>query len=129
MYRITKEFRFEAAHHLTKVPENHKCRRPHGHSYRVILELESEELDERGFVVDYADLDQLKRFIDENLDHRDLNEVLSGSDSLSGIGEPLETTAESLAYVLWRVAKQWWPGKISCVRVSETAKTWAEYRP
>ena len=33
---IFKEFTFEAAHFLPNVPEDHKCRRLHGHSFRVI---------------------------------------------------------------------------------------------
>ncbi|MFW2389327.1 MAG: 6-pyruvoyl trahydropterin synthase family protein, partial [Polyangiales bacterium] len=32
---IWREFRFEAAHLLPNVPEGHKCKRLHGHSYRV----------------------------------------------------------------------------------------------
>lgn len=35
MYRIGKLFRFEAAHHLSDLPEGHKCARLHGHSYTV----------------------------------------------------------------------------------------------
>ena len=36
---LTKEYRFEAAHHLPRVPTGHKCARLHGHSYRVTLEV------------------------------------------------------------------------------------------
>ena len=32
---LVKEFTFEAAHHLPRVPEGHKCRLLHGHGYRV----------------------------------------------------------------------------------------------
>ena len=31
---IFKEFTFEAAHRLPYVPDDHKCSRLHGHSYR-----------------------------------------------------------------------------------------------
>jgi 6-pyruvoyltetrahydropterin/6-carboxytetrahydropterin synthase len=33
--RLTKDFRFEAAHTLPSLPEDHKCRRMHGHSFKV----------------------------------------------------------------------------------------------
>ena len=33
--RLWKEFTFEAAHLLPRFPEGHKCRRLHGHSFRV----------------------------------------------------------------------------------------------
>jgi 6-pyruvoyltetrahydropterin/6-carboxytetrahydropterin synthase len=32
---LMKEYRFEAAHRLPRVPEGHKCARVHGHSYKV----------------------------------------------------------------------------------------------
>ena len=41
--RIFKEFTFEAAHLLPNLPEDHKCRRLHGHSFRVRLTLEVAE--------------------------------------------------------------------------------------
>ena len=31
---LVKDFRFEAAHFLPHVPQGHKCRRMHGHSFR-----------------------------------------------------------------------------------------------
>lgn len=117
MYLITKDFAFEAGHHLTKVPEGHKCGRPHGHSYRVRVQLASVELNEMGFVVDYGELDALKQFIDETLDHRVLNEVVD-----------FETTAENLAAWLFGWCVTRWP-QVVAVGVSETAKTWAWYRP
>ena len=36
---LTKEFRFEAAHCLPNTPEGHKCRRLHGHSFKVTVEV------------------------------------------------------------------------------------------
>ncbi|MCK4602054.1 MAG: 6-carboxytetrahydropterin synthase, partial [Phycisphaerae bacterium] len=34
-YELVKTFRFEAAHSLPGAPEGNKCRRLHGHNYRV----------------------------------------------------------------------------------------------
>jgi 6-pyruvoyltetrahydropterin/6-carboxytetrahydropterin synthase len=118
MYRITKEFHFSASHQLFGLREGHPCARLHGHNYIVVVELAAEELGETGFVRDYHDLAALKRYIDEELDHRHLNEVLGDGC----------VTAERLAkhFHDWCAAR--WP-EVSAVKVSETPKTWAEYRP
>ncbi len=50
--RITKAFTFDAAHHLPHVPAGHKCGRPHGHSYRVILGLEGPLQEPRNTATD-----------------------------------------------------------------------------
>lgn len=118
MYRITKEFHFSASHRLTRLPDTHPCARLHGHNYIVKVELESDALDEHGFVVDYHDLSPLKDYIDRELDHRHLNDVF-GHDLM---------TAEYLAKTLYDWCAERWD-KVSAVMVSETPKTWAQYRP
>lgn len=115
MYQIRKRFEFSAAHHLEGLPESHQCARPHGHNYVVEVILESKELNEVGFVVDYGDLRVLKTYIDTMLDHRDLNEIL-----------PFQSSAENLAKHFYEFCKEHWKETIA-VRVSETPKTWAEY--
>jgi 6-pyruvoyltetrahydropterin/6-carboxytetrahydropterin synthase len=117
MYVITKEFKFEASHQLEGLRAGHKCMRLHGHSYRVQLLLAAEKLDEHGFVVDYGDLDEFKTFIDNTLDHRHLNDVLT---------PPRPTTAENIAQFLYEWSKRRWP-QLMKVKVSETANTWASY--
>lgn len=122
MFTINKEFRFEAAHHLDGLPEAHQCARRHGHSYTVGVELAAENLDEVGFVADFGDLDPLAAYLKATLDHRDLNEVLD-----------FQPTSELLARHLYRWCRRHLPAEVArsvtAVRVSETAKTWAEYRP
>jgi 6-pyruvoyltetrahydropterin/6-carboxytetrahydropterin synthase len=56
--------------------------------------------------------------VDDVLDHRHLNDIL-GADN---------TTAEKIAKHLFDWCKAKWP-EVVAVRVSETPKTWAEYRP
>ncbi len=79
--------------------------------------LESSELNQDGFVRDYNELSPFKTFIDEKLDHRHLNDVVDAA-----------TSAENLARFLYEFARGLWP-EVAAVRVSETPKTWAEYRP
>ncbi|WP_317055067.1 6-carboxytetrahydropterin synthase QueD [Roseovarius rhodophyticola] len=118
MYRITKEFHFSASHQLHGLPEDHQCARLHGHNYIVEIEMRAEDLNAHGFVRDYLDLAELKRYIDDTLDHRHLNDIL-GDDGV---------TAERMAKHFYDWCKARWP-EVSAARVSETPKTWAEYKP
>jgi 6-pyruvoyltetrahydropterin/6-carboxytetrahydropterin synthase len=118
MYTISKQFTFSASHQLLNLPDTHSCYRLHGHNYIVEVELQAATLNSSGFVRDYNDLDDLKKYIDDTLDHRHLNEVFGHDD----------TTAENLAKFLFDWAKEKWQ-EVSAMRVSETPKTWAEYRP
>jgi 6-pyruvoyltetrahydropterin/6-carboxytetrahydropterin synthase len=126
MWTISKEFAFEAQHRLAGLPEGHKCGRWHGHSYRVVVEI-SGRTDPIGFVLDYGELDPVKRWIDTHLDHRSLNDV-------DGFPSGFNPTAENVAYEIAVLLVQLVPalGEMRDaanvrwrVGVSETAKTWA----
>ena len=126
MFTITKEFAFSASHVLAGLPEGHQCGRLHGHNYVVEVELAADVLDATGFVLDYGELAPFKRWVDDTLDHRHLNDVLPH------LANP---SAELLAQELYDVARRlpaqstssnWW---LAAVRVRETPKTCAEYRP
>jgi 6-pyruvoyltetrahydropterin/6-carboxytetrahydropterin synthase len=116
LFQISKQFTFSASHVLERLPAGHPCGRLHGHNYVVEIVLESGELDPSGFVVDYRDLTPFRRILDEELDHRHLNDVLVE-----------QTSAENVAKYLFRRARELWPA-VAAVRVSETPRTWAEYR-
>ena len=118
MYAITKEFAFSASHTLTLLPDDHQCARLHGHNYIVKIELNSLELDEVGFVTDYGDLSPLKKYVDREFDHRDLNEVMKHPNP----------TAELIAKHFYDWCIQRFPNTVA-IHVSETPKTWATYRP
>ena len=118
MYRISKEFHFSASHQLIGLPDDHQCARLHGHNYIVVVELSGAQLNQYGFVRDYHELAPLKRYIDDELDHRHLNDIL-GDDCV---------TAEQMCKHFYDWCHSRWP-ETSAVRVSETPKTWAEYRP
>lgn len=116
MYQISKRFEFSASHQLNGLPDDHPCSRLHGHNYIVEMVLESDTLNAVGFVRDYRELAIVKDFIDKNLDHRHLNEVII-----------FQTSAENLAKFLYHQFSIHIP-ELVAVRVSETPKTWAEYR-
>lgn len=118
MYRIAKSLEFSASHVLDGLPEGHQCGRLHGHNYVVEVELASDTLTDEGFVLDYGALDDLFAHIKDRFDHRHLNDHL--------LGNP---TAENLARVIYEVAHTSGLHLVSAVRVRETPKTLAEYRP
>ena len=115
MYIIRKEFAFSAGHHLEDLPNEHPCSKFHGHNYIVTIELRSTKLDKVGFVVDYRALEPIKKYIDEILDHRDLNEVIQ-----------FNPTAENLAKHLYELFKKQF-SQLHAIEVSETPKTTARY--
>jgi 6-pyruvoyltetrahydropterin/6-carboxytetrahydropterin synthase len=89
--RLQRDYRFEAAHFLPKVPEGHKCARVHGHSYAITIVLEGEIDPALGWVMDFAAIDEHVAPLVRALDHRVLNEV-------EGLDNP---TSELLACWLW----------------------------
>ena len=118
MYIIAKQYHFSASHILHGLPADHPCSRMHGHNYIVEVILQSASLNENGFVRDYRELDALKNYIDDTVDHRHLNDVLGDHG----------TAAEQLAKYFYDWCKARWPEMVA-VRVSETPRSWAEYRP
>jgi len=117
MYRISKKFSFSASHILDLLPEDHPCARMHGHNYVVTVHLKSETPDEYGFVKDYTALKFIKRFIDETLDHRHLNDQISETP-----------TSENIARFLYEHFKPEIP-ELYAVEVSETPQTSCIYEP
>jgi len=134
MFVIEKTFRFEAAHHLNGLAEDHRCANTHGHSYAVVVELASPVLDDDGFVTDFADLDLLGDYVKTVLDHRYLNELRATSADGADAGPLLpQPTCEHLARHLYETAARVLPSGlaalVSAVQVSETANTRATYLP
>jgi 6-pyruvoyltetrahydropterin/6-carboxytetrahydropterin synthase len=117
MFRISKEFHFSASHQLAHLPDDHQCARLHGHNYIVVVELSAAELNSDGFVRDYHELKPLKIYIDDVFDHRHLNDVMD-----------VPSTAENMSKHFYDWCKARWH-EVTAVKVSETPKTWAEYRP
>lgn len=72
---LKKHYRFEAAHHLPRVPKGHKCARLHGHSYRVELIVRGPVDVHTGWLIDFAAIDDAWQPLFERFDHRNLNEV------------------------------------------------------
>ncbi len=114
---IFREFAFEAAHSLPAVPEGHKCRQVHGHSYRITVHVEGDVGDESGWVLDFGELKDLFEPLKHQLDHKYLNDI-------EGLANP---TSENLAIWIWNRMKSDLPG-LSQVVVRETTTSGCVYR-
>ena len=114
---LVREYRFEAAHRLPRVPPAHKCFRLHGHSFRFEVTIEGEVDETTGFLVDFGDIDKLVQPIVERLDHNYLNEV-------EGLENP---TSEVLSAWLWRRIQPMLP-TLTAITVAETCDARCTYR-
>jgi 6-pyruvoyltetrahydropterin/6-carboxytetrahydropterin synthase len=114
--RLERAFQIEAAHLLPRLPQGHKCRRLHGHSYRVRLVVEGDVDPEMGWLMDFAAIDEAFGPLHEQLDHRYLNEV-------DGLDNP---TAENIARWIWTRLGDELP--LAEVRVDETCEASCTYR-
>jgi 6-pyruvoyltetrahydropterin/6-carboxytetrahydropterin synthase len=90
--KLSKTFRFEAAHSLPTFPANHKCRRLHGHSFRFDVIVEGDVKTEIGFLIDYGEIKRAVDPIVRQLDHYYLNDI-------DGLSNP---TSEMIAVWLWK---------------------------
>ncbi|HEY8555614.1 MAG TPA: 6-carboxytetrahydropterin synthase QueD [Burkholderiales bacterium] len=114
---IFKAFTIEAAHRLPNVPEEHKCRRLHGHSFRIEIRVRGPVGEQSGWVMDFADIGRAFDPIYQRLDHRYLNEI-------PGLENP---TSENLARWIWRELKPRLP-LLAEVVVHETCNSGCRYR-
>ncbi|UTR09992.1 6-carboxytetrahydropterin synthase QueD [Evansella sp. LMS18] len=123
---VSKEFTFDAAHHLHCYEG--KCKNLHGHTYKVIFGI-SGFVDETGLMIDFGDIKEIwKKEIEIHLDHRYLNETLP----------PMNTTAENM--VVWIFEKmaeavavretlsREQGARVEFVRLYETPTSYAEAR-
>lgn len=114
---LTKTIDFESAHWLPTFPEGHKCRRLHGHSFKIDVVVEGEVDPAKGYLVDFGEMKRVLDPLKDRLDHRLLNEI-------EGLENP---TAEMLAKWVFDAVRPQLP-LVSLVRVRETCTSSAEYR-
>ena len=88
---LVTSFTFEAAHRLPHAPEHSKCRRLHGHSWKVEVHVAGAVVNETGWVMDYDDIKTACEPVYDALDHRHLNDI-------DGLENP---TSEMIAVWIW----------------------------
>lgn len=121
---VSKEFTFDAAHHLHGYEG--KCKNLHGHTYKVVFGI-SGYVDDIGIVIDFGDIKEIwKKEIEIHLDHRYLNETLP----------KMNTTAENMVVWIYEqmrraLAEKREPAaglRVEFVRLFETPTSYAEAR-
>ena len=118
---VSKEFTFDAAHHLHCYEG--KCKNLHGHTYRVIFGI-SGFVDDIGIVMDFGDIKQIwKDQIEVHLDHRYLNDTLP----------QMNTTAENMVVWIYEKMESALIGHpqqclVEFVKLYETPTSFAEAR-
>jgi 6-pyruvoyltetrahydropterin/6-carboxytetrahydropterin synthase len=114
---LVRDYRFEAAHRLPRVPAGHKCARVHGHSYCVSITVAGDADPQLGWLIDFAAIDEVVSPVVAQLDHRLLNDI-------DGLDNP---TCELLAVWLWqRIAPRL--AGLDAVAVAETRDARCVYR-
>lgn len=113
--RIGRQYHFSASHQLERMPEGHKCRRLHGHNYRVEVVLTGQISPADEMLMDFADLDCIVAPVIAELDHRHLNDLLAD-----------QPTVELVAFwILARLSRLLSDEVELAVKVWETENCWA----
>ena len=114
---LYKVFTIEAAHRLPNLPDGHKCKRLHGHSFRIEVHINGEVDADFGWVMDFADISDYIKPVFQQLDHNYLNDI-------EGLENP---TSENLAIWIWHRLKPGLP-QLSKIVVGETCNSGCIYQ-
>lgn len=134
MIYLTRRERFSAAHRMYRDDwsdeQNHKvfgkCSNPnwHGHNYILYVTIKGEVSDEKGFVMNLADLKHiLNEQIISRIDHKNINIEV---DFMKG----KIATTENLVMAVWEVLKPLIEERgahLHCVKIEETENNSVEY--
>jgi 6-pyruvoyltetrahydropterin/6-carboxytetrahydropterin synthase len=122
MYRVSIERHIDAAHYLRGYQG--KCEALHGHRYRVIVTVETGELNEIGLAYDFTVLKRQLDKIIERYDHTCLNDVPPF--------DKINPSSENIASTIYKeLAPEMagGPASISRVEVYESPDSWVSYSP
>lgn len=137
MYKIAKEFQFDACHMLDG--HNKKCHNLHGHTYRLLVEISGELIQSgssAGMVMDYADIKSIvKQHIIDPLDHAYLyNQNNPNECKIAALLQemtrkvfafPCRTTAEGMSKYIFDILSEYLP--VSMITLWETATSYCKY--
>jgi len=118
---VSKEFTFDAAHHLHAY--NGKCGNLHGHTYRVIFGI-SGFTDRTGISIDFSEIKRIwKEKIEPRLDHQYVNLTLPR----------MNPTAENMVVWIYEEMEKALAGneleaRVEFIRLFETPSSYAEVR-
>lgn len=113
---IYKEFAFDSAHFLPNVPDDHKCKNIHGHTYHLRVYINGEPDKQLGWIIDFKELKDIITPVIGILDHTLLNNI-------NGLENP---TAENITIWCWQHLKPLLPG-LNRIELKETPTTGVIY--
>lgn len=122
MYQISIEQHFDAAHFLRGYQG--KCETLHGHRFKVVARVSSNQLDDIGMAYDFTELKQHLGDIVTGLDHTSLNDI-PPFDKINPSSENIATTI----YDELRIKLTGVPVIISAIEVWESPQSWVTYTP
>jgi len=122
VYQISVEQHFDAAHFLRGY--HGKCEALHGHRFRVVVKVESSELNDIGIACDFVELKQLVGDILSRFDHACLNDVPPFDKIIPSSENIASTIYNELQTRLAGV-----PASLSCVEVWESPQSGVAYSP
>lgn len=117
IFRLTKDFQFEAAQTLPSAPAGHKCGKMHGHSFKVEISVEGEMDKATGWIYDHALISSAMKPLVDQLDHAYLNDI-------EGLENP---TIEVMCLWFWNKLSPKLPGLCEIV-IHETPKARCSFR-
>jgi len=131
--KIAKEFRWEMGHRL---PEHFgNCKNIHGHSYKMMVEVEG-EVNSLGMIMDYYDLKMIVKPVIEKLDHafmvnkddRIVIDFLEKVNSKKVVVDFPSTVENICRYIIKQLNPESFPENVKTLRVSifETHDDYAE---
>ncbi len=71
MFDIFIKTHFSSGHHLRDYPGD--CEKPHGHNWKVEVQVRVDTLDKLGMGIDFKVLKKFVKVVIDDIDHRDLN--------------------------------------------------------
>jgi len=112
--KLSKRFRFEAAHRLPRYQG--PCYHLHGHSYELHVSLEMPVDPATGMTFDFFQLEEeVKSKVLRHLDHKNINDTLENP------------TAENIAIWIWGQLKEQFPQMVE-IQLYETPDSSVTYR-
>jgi len=114
---IYKEFSFDSAHFLPNVPDGHKCKNMHGHTYRLRVVIEGKPDPKLGWLMDFKELKDIVSVVIDQMDHKLINDI-------PGLENP---TAENMTLWIWQQIRPLLP-RLSRIELYETPTTGVIYR-
>jgi 6-pyruvoyltetrahydropterin/6-carboxytetrahydropterin synthase len=108
LYRTFIETRFSAAHQLHGYKG--RCGKLHGHTWKVRVEVETNQIDDIGISMDFKALKQLVDSVIDCLDHHHINEIKPFNQE--------NPTAENLSRFIYKKIEQQLPTSIHIYQVT-----------